>query len=93
MKNKDLLKIIDLLKSPDNETVELGVKLFKQSSFMKQFRGNLSCLAFIFYYNRSLNYVHYKDLYSYIKVFPNVLSIFANNKYKAFLVIKNNKLV
>lgn len=92
-KHKDLLKIIDLLKAEDPESNKLGLKLFKQSSFMDQFRGNLSCLGFIFLDGiGKLTYLSYRDLCACLKYHPIILEKFANNQYKACLTIKNNRL-
>jgi len=89
----ELLKIIDLLKALDPESVKLGIKLFKQSSFMDQFRGNLSCLGFIFVNEiNQIVYLSYKDLCSCLKHNSYILERFVNNKYKACLTIKNNRL-
>ena len=92
MKNNELLKIIDLLKATDLESKELGVKLFKQSLFMQQFRGHLSCLGFLFPTSKGTFYLSYKDLCNRIKTTPEILTKFVYNNYKAFLIIKNNRL-
>jgi hypothetical protein len=97
-KYPELLKIIDLLRATDPESRKLGVSLFKKSDFIKQFQGNLSCLGFLFWVKRYKNqrnliYMSYKELCKYIEFHPEVICNFVNNTYKAFLVIKNNRLL